>query len=124
MVDDAELARLLGEPEADGIQTYVLPRGLNSRQAFFDAVRATLPLDPPIVGDRSWDALSDSLWGGLDALASERLLIVWPNADAMNQSPADLRTALRVLSDVAEMLADVNATNGRPKTLTVYVGGA
>jgi hypothetical protein len=46
---------------------------------FFEAMKALLPLDPPLVGNRSWDALSDSLWSGLDQLAADNIAIVWPS---------------------------------------------
>jgi hypothetical protein len=49
----------------------------STRQAFFDAVRAALPLDPPLVRSQSWDALSDSVWGGLDSLDTRTIVITW-----------------------------------------------
>lgn len=35
------------------------------RKALFRCLSASLPMDPPIQSDRSWDALSDSIWGGV-----------------------------------------------------------
>src|SRR5208282_6398864 len=61
---DAEATRR--QAEQSGYTTFMLPeKGIVDRVSFFEAVRTTLPLDPPLVGSRSWDALSDSLWEGL-----------------------------------------------------------
>ena len=48
-----------------GNRGFLLPDGIKDRRTFFDGVRQVLPLDPPVVGHHSWDALSDSLWSGL-----------------------------------------------------------
>lgn len=121
MVSSSDLNEVLRQAQLEGIPTYVLPRGLANRESFFQGVRAGLPLDPPIVGSRSWDALSDSLWGGIDALESERVVIIWPDSAAMSAAPEDLEGALKVLADVAASLADPSATDGRPKEVSIYV---
>ncbi|MFI1952512.1 barstar family protein [Streptomyces xinghaiensis] len=92
--------------------------------AFFDAARITLPLDPPLVGSRSWDALADSLWEGIHALERGRVVMLWPDAASFAEaSPEEFRTAVDVLTDVAELLSDEKATTGRPTDLCVYIGG-
>jgi hypothetical protein len=92
------------------------------RDAFFDAVRNTLPLDPPLVSNWSWDALSDSLFGGLYALGVNRVVVVWPDAPALRDaSPADYATAVSVLNDVAELLAEPKYTNDHPTELSVHI---
>ncbi len=106
-----------------GYTTFVLPaKGIVDRVSFFDAVRATFPLDPPLVGSRSWDAMSDSLWEGLYALPDQRIAILWPNARTMASAALpDFETAVNVLTDVATLLADPRATKGNPKEVTVIV---
>jgi hypothetical protein len=90
--------------------------------AFFDAVRATLPLDPPLKSNRSWDALSDSLFGGLDELGADRVLLMWTDAAKMVAAAFDeADIALEVLADVAATLAEPNYTAGRPVSLTVLM---
>lgn len=42
-----------------------MPGDIKSKDDFFEAVRAVLPLDPPLVLNKVWDALSDSIWEGL-----------------------------------------------------------
>lgn len=111
------------QAEQAGFTTFVLPaEGVLDRASFFDAVRATFPLDPPLVGSRSWDALSDSLWEGLYAHESRRIAILWPGASAMaNTASSDFETALNVLADVANLLADRQATRDNPKEVVVLV---
>ncbi|WP_030544111.1 barstar family protein [Streptomyces albus] len=97
--------------------------GRAGRGAFFDAARRTLPLDPPVVGSRSWDALADSLWEGVHALERGRVVVLWPDAASFAEaSPEDFRTAVDVLSDVAESLSDERAAVGRPTEFCVYIG--
>jgi len=118
---DVDATRRRAE-EAD-CTVFVLPgRGIVDRAAFFDAVRATFPLDPPIVGHRVWDALSDSLWEGLYTHPARRLAILWPNAQVMARSASeDFDTALDVLAHVVASLADPQATVGHPKQVAVLV---
>jgi hypothetical protein len=118
-----EMVAARREMERAGYTTFVLPaEGIIDRASFFDAVRATLPLDPPLVGSCSWDALSDSLWEGLHAHAARRIAIVWPGTRAMESSaPSELETALSVLADVASTLSDPRATLDRPKEVVVLV---
>src|SRR5262245_32731316 len=52
----------------------------SGRAAFFDAVRAVLPQDPPLLGTVSWDALSDSIWEGIHNIESSIVVILWPDA--------------------------------------------
>lgn len=111
------------QAEEAGFTTFVLPaKNIVDRASFFDAVRATFPLDPPLVGSRSWDALSDSLWEGLYTHPARRILILWPSARAMESSASsDFETALNVLSDVANLLGDRQATRDNPKEVAVLV---
>jgi hypothetical protein len=111
------------QAERAGYTTFVLPaKGITDRVSFFDAVRATLPLDPPVVGSHSWDALSDSLWEGLYALSNQRVAVLWPNASAMAQGDRSaFETALSVFSDVITSLTDPRATRGKPKEVALVV---
>jgi hypothetical protein len=108
--------------EAD-CTVFVLPgKDIADRASFFDAVRGTFPLDPPIVGHRVWDALLDSLREGLYTHPARRFAILWPNAQVMARSAQeDFETALDVLAYVATDLADPRATVGNPKQVAVLV---
>ena len=47
-----------------------------------------LPLDPPYFAENghNWDALNDSLWGGLFNFPSEKILIIWKSAEKMKNN--------------------------------------
>jgi hypothetical protein len=118
-----DLASYVQTAQEERVPVYMLPRtGIVDRASFFDALRATLPLDPPIRSARSWDALSDSLWGGLEALDADQVLIVWPNAAAMiPASRMEYDQALTLLRDMATLLADPKVMKGKPKQVSIIV---
>ena len=120
--DAEQLHSLHREALASGYSIYQMPPGINDRASFYDAVRATFSLDPPVVGYASWDGLSDSLWEGLMNLSETRIAIFWPDAHSMFQDARrDFETALLVLGDVSEQLNDPVGTVGNPKELVVVV---
>ncbi len=118
-----DVPSLLQDASRAGYSTFVLPpERIVDRRSFFEAVRDTLPLDPPLGGFRSWDALSDSLWEGLRMHPSERIVILWPDADRMAASAAaDFESAVSVLTDVASTLADSSATLGTRKDVAILI---
>lgn len=100
----------------------ITTEGVSGKGGFFNAVRLTFPLDPPLQSARSWDALADSLFEGLLSVKSARILIVWNGAWSMyNESPEAFETAVEVLGHVAGQLADPRATAGQHKDVQVYV---
>lgn len=118
-VDVASLRRDL---EALGWHVFVLPEGVTDKRSFFQAVRDTIPLDPPLLGDRSWEALSDSLWSGLDSLDAKNVAMLWPGSATMAAlARDDFAVATASLGEVAELLSDVEATVGEPTQLMVIL---
>ena len=121
-IRDLDVGTVRREAIESGFKVFVLPAGIDSRESFFDAVRKTLPMDPPIISSRSWDALSDSLWGGLYSVDEDRIVIVWPNSTALAESaPKDYETALSVLKDLVTSLGDRETTQGRTRSISVIV---
>lgn len=117
---DVEVIRR--QAEHAGYTTFVLPESIVDRASFFDAVRATFPLDPPLIGSDVWDALSDSLWEGLYTHPSPCIAILWPGAGAMASSAsADFEIALDVLADISNSLADRRLTCGNTKEVAALV---
>ncbi|MFJ2186326.1 barstar family protein [Streptomyces anulatus] len=114
---------ILGTAERQSIPTLTMStEGRVGKQAFFASVRRSLPLDPPLEGSRSWDALSDSLWEGLHTMQVPHLILVWIDAGtAEPQDEQDFQLALWVLRDLTGSLSDADATNGEPTQLSVYV---
>jgi hypothetical protein len=119
-VNSHEADRAAQARAQSGWRVFRLPTGIVTREDFFEGVRRTLPLDPAVHGNRSWDALSDSLWSGLDELQDERILIVWPDASRMKASDREeFGIATSVLADLCTSLADAEATVGAPKQVLV-----
>ncbi|KUH40741.1 MULTISPECIES: barstar family protein [Streptomyces] len=118
-----DVGRIVEAAEAEDCPLYQFStEDHRGARAFFDAVRHTLPLDPPVVGSGSWDALSDSLWEGIHTLHRRRVALLWRDATAFRDgSPEDFRIAVAVLADVVETLADPTATVGRPTDVCVYI---
>jgi len=107
----------------NGWRVFVLPGGINDKKKLFDAIRSALPLDPPVFGDRSWEALSDSLWGGLDSLNAKKIAIIWPASEEMAMTqPEEFKIASSILSDLTKSLADADATIGDVKQILVVLG--
>lgn len=106
-----------------GYRVYsVTTAGGSGRVAFFNAVRAALPLDPPVVSSRSLDALSDSLWGGLYSTDDQKIAIIWEDSSSFfEDSPEEFEDACSVLAEVAESLADPTFTAGQSKQVRVFV---
>ncbi|MFQ6850117.1 barstar family protein [Streptomyces sp. 35M1] len=121
-----DIPGILGETAHQGIPVFTLTTaGRTDKEAFFAAVRDALPPDPPLGSFRMlWDALSDSLWGGLHELKSPRVIIVWPDARPVAGAEGDFRTALSILRDVAASLAEARDTSERPTQVSVYVAPA
>ncbi|MER7990266.1 barstar family protein [Streptomyces noursei] len=95
----------------------------SGKVAFFDAIRSSFPLDPPVISCRSWDALSDSLWQGIYSSGHDREVILWPDATIFSrETPEDFRIAMEILEEVAGLFADEVATQGKMKEVCIYVG--
>ncbi|WP_436847559.1 barstar family protein [Streptomyces aureus] len=81
--------------------------GRTDKEAFFEAVWETPPLDSPLGTSRTvWDALSESVWGGLHALKRPRVVIVWPRVRPTSDAEDDFQTALSILRDVVATLTE------------------
>ena len=78
------------------------------RERVFESVKATFPLDPPVVSARSWDALSDSLWGGIVGLGARRIAGIWVDADNFARlDPEAFEIACDVFRQLIRELRDI-----------------
>ncbi|MER5804921.1 MULTISPECIES: barstar family protein [Streptomyces] len=118
-----EMCSLASSIAQQGYRVYSITTADGSgRAAFFNAVRAALPLDPPVVSSRSLDALSDSLWGGIQSTDDQKIAIIWEDSSRFFEgSPEEFEDACSVLAEVAESLADRTFTAGQPKQVRVFV---
>jgi hypothetical protein len=124
IIDPEQTDEIKREAARRNIPAYVISTGQHvGREAFFDTVRSSLPLDPPLASSRSWDALSDSLWEGIRSLGVNRVVILWPDSSSFSKgAPRDFDIATSALADVAESLADSKATRGKLVEMSIYIG--
>ncbi len=121
-VANADMSAVIRDAHAQRISTYTLAN-VTDRASFFDAIRAHLPLDPPLVSHRSWDALIDSLSGGLADNKARAFLIAWPHEEAWNPSALEDRdAAYSALESVAKRVGNVALPQGGTKQLTILIG--
>jgi hypothetical protein len=108
--------------ERRGWRVFVLPPDVRDRAAFFAAIRVRLPLDPPLHSDRNWDAVADSLSGGLHLLPENKVAIIWPNPGELRSNDSDaFDLATAVLADTAQVLANSDATLGNTKRVAILL---
>lgn len=124
IVQPNDIARLREQLAQRGFRVYELDGSkISNGDSLLAEVKQKLPQDPLLIGKTiKWDAVADSLWGGLDSLAAERTAIIWANADCILENrPTDLATAIRVFRQVADTLADPTSGVSRPQTLTIFL---
>ncbi|MBN3194665.1 barstar family protein [Pectobacterium versatile] len=66
----------------------------------FDEIKRTLPLEPPLYSKCNFDALSDSIFGGLDSLGESEICVFLVGVnDALKNDRGNYDTLLDILSD-------------------------
>lgn len=119
-VDASEIEQVVASYDCEGWRVFWLPGFLGSKDEFFEGVRQSLPLAPPLQSNRSWDALSDSLWTGLYSLKDRKIVIVWPDASQMKAlAPEAFSVATNILTDLTSELANETLTLGSGKEVRV-----
>ena len=125
MLRSAEIVGAEMAATREGAAVFTLPAGIASKEDFFDAVRTVFPLNPRLArGVENWDALKDSLEGGLafDVEASS-VVIVWPDPWLLTEFDREAGPiAVAILSELPEQLADPEAKVGRTKAVTTILG--
>lgn len=73
-IDDfrAEISRL----KSDGVFIVEFPMQFSTKNEIFEFVKTEFPLDPLIKGGKSWDALADSIGGGLEKFRTNGVMVV------------------------------------------------
>ncbi|WP_143269355.1 barstar family protein [Mangrovitalea sediminis] len=114
------IEKSIEEYRLQGWKIYYLPKLMVTKDQFFEGIRESLPLDPPLVTNRSWDALADSLWNGMDGLAEDKILIIWPDSMEMeSKEPETFSIASAILADLTTLFADNEITNDSVKKIMV-----
>ena len=121
VIDAIEARGIAEECRRRGWLVIVLLEKIASKNQFFDAIRDNCPLDPSLQSNRSWDALADSLWSGLDEVDNERIVIFWPDSDRMAAAEPDAYAiATDIFEDLCVSLADSNVAASGAKTLLIF----
>ena len=117
------LDELRGSLQHDNYRVFELDgKTIEDPESFFQEVKRVLPLDPPLSG--SWDAFADSLWGGIDKLASPRIAIIWKDSERMvGAALSDFLTAIDCLLQVARNVATQEFGVSVPTKLLVFLMG-
>ena len=114
---------LVAKLRAEGWPVYVIDGAPASGAALHEAVRASLPQDPPLGPTPHWDALLDSVWGGIGALGEKRVAIVWLGSSQLERGDPDAyRIAKEILTDIVFGLADPKFSAGDTTRLLVFLG--
>jgi hypothetical protein len=105
--------------------TYLLNgKGVVTAAQFFNAVKAVFPLDPPLGDGSVWDALVDSMFGGLVDCPAGCIDIVWEHWTQMaREAPQDFEIAVGCLAQVANQLSNETVTGGKSFDVHVYIVG-
>jgi hypothetical protein len=100
-------------------------QNITDADSFFAATAEQLPQDPELVGQKAnWDALLDSLWGGLVLLEENRVALLWLHADRMlHQGLPDLLIATEVLRDLARQVSTTEHGGSHPILLQIFLVG-
>jgi len=97
-----------------------LPNTIVDRKSFVEAIRLTIPTDPPLGPHLNWDGLTDSVFGGLREMRVNRVAIYWPDASRFESDhPDDFRAAVQALLDAANDVARDSLE--RPATIDVRI---
>ena len=121
VINPIEAKRIAEECRRDGWLVIFLSEEIASKDQFFDVIRVNCPLDPPLQSNRSWDALADSLWSGLDEVDNDKIVIFWPDSERMIAAESDTSViATDIFADLCVSLADPSVTASRAKMLLVF----
>jgi hypothetical protein len=123
-VDSRELNVLTKKAKVDGWVIYELDgTKISDRNDFYRMIASVIPMDPPLSGKGKWDALSDSLWGGLALSPDSKVLLIWKNAVVMARAnPSDFETAKDILFEVAEPLSNQSNIQCGGRLVRVLLG--
>ncbi len=78
---------------------------IDTIESFFLWVKNTLPQDPPLSGKVNFDALVDSIWGGIDSQTKEKIVILWFNpTNLMEKNFSKFKVLLECFEEISSML--------------------
>lgn len=114
---------ILDAKKYDEWKIFQLPDSLSTKEEFMTAAHELLPFDPPFFSDSdSWDALSDSLWGGLHALHAIGVLIIWPHSKKLSLlDPITYRQIISIFESISKTIRNPQYGGGWTTNLLVLL---
>jgi hypothetical protein len=122
--DSAPRAR--AELLSQGFTVFDLPgEKIQDKRSLFEHISRILPSDGRAPGPGlSWDALVDSLCGGIEERSLPAVGVLWHSAEiALEGNLQLLLDAVQALSDAADNLQHVVSNLGRPTILRLFLIG-
>lgn len=111
-IPEKEASNIIYQYRSLGYKIYELPKEMISKDDFFNGIRKILPLDPPLSSNRSWDALNDSLWSGLNSLSENKILIIWPSICGMKKNNNNFAIISEIFEDLPKSLLKEKEKDG------------
>jgi hypothetical protein len=93
----AEILRL----KMEGVSVIEFSTRLNTKKSIFEFAKKELPLDPYIEGEKSWDALADSIGGGFEKFRTKGVVMfIRTDASLQNQMSSAVIEFIDILSQI------------------------
>lgn len=107
-----EETRALAAEMLDAGDAVFTLQGSSNTASFFEVARRELPLDPMLGPFPNWNAFTDSLSNGIDAIGDRKVVLIWKDPHVMRcRDPSGFRRAVQCLKDVVELLRSERAMN-------------
>lgn len=113
----AAQAGIFNNKTLQGACAYMLSDSIVSKEMFLRSACDVLPFDPPIDEYcNSWDAFSDSLWGGFHSLEMPNIVVFWPNSEMLKKADHEAYAQITGIFDfISKTIRDPKYGNGRIK---------
>ncbi|MAT38747.1 MAG: hypothetical protein CL946_04005 [Ectothiorhodospiraceae bacterium] len=117
--------QLCRELTSQGYSVFEVGKPTDERD-FLQQARLKYPLDPPISGNVHWDAFADSIWGGLDACCSPKIVLVVRDAsDLRRNNPSEFALAIDSMLEAMEGVeAEKHEAGEEEASMLLVVGEA
>lgn len=122
LLNSEKAQKIISECKSSDWRIFYIYGVSGTKDEFCSAVAENLPLDPPYnaVCGHNWDALDDSLWGGLDSLSEDKILIIWNSAGKMQNNDAQsFEIVCDIFSNLTVSLPDEKKKENKSFQLTV-----
>ena len=116
-LDENTVGKLIGEYKKNGYAIYLVDLKKSTKTSdMFLAIKSSVPLDPPLVKDGNFDALSDSLFGGVSIDESVNICLIFKQLSLFKKiSKGTYDVMIEILND------NLSYLRGEGKNVVVLV---